>query len=211
MSSDLGDWAWIAPGPQGRFAYGSAEYDRSYGDISSGLHPLDASSMNVAMHRLSPRAVDDSGRTWADDGSDIIVFDLAGKVVRFWRAEEVPGFSGEPVAIAVRLGGPAQLQPGERATAKIIGKVEGSAAGLALVACAQAQPAYQKAPCEGIENARRTTTAAGGRFTLDGVILGPTSFWVERGGRWRPTRSKPCCADVPPDGTFDVGTLAFTQ
>ena len=207
----IGYAAAVVPGPGGRFAYATAENQVYFGDTSSGLHPLDAKSAGVETYRLAPEEIDDRGRIWATDGAGVIVFDTAGKVVRHWRPEEVPVFTSKPIRIAVHLGGPAQLQSGERATATITGKIEGSAPGLKLVACAQATPEYDKEPCQGIATARRATTSAGGRFTLEGVPLGPLNFWVQRGGRWRPMKGTACCADVPPDGTFEVGTLAYAQ
>ncbi|MBA3464779.1 MAG: hypothetical protein H0T46_32900 [Deltaproteobacteria bacterium] len=204
-----GEWAWIAPGPAGRFAL-TTRTEKFLGDATiggRGLTPLDVSPTGITADYVILFAVDDRGRTWATAHQQVVVFDAEGKMIKRWGADDSPLLRGGIGGIAVGDGGPAGLEPGERTAGKVTGKVEGSAAGMTVRACTQSQVAYNKEPCEGVGNARSATTIEGGKFTLDGVTVGPMFFWVKRGDRWRETIGVQCCAQLTPDSTVDVGTL----
>lgn len=205
-----GDWAWIAPGPAGRFAL-TTQTEKFLGDATiggRGLSALDVSPTGITADYVTLYVVDDRGRTWARAHQQIVVFDADGKMIKRWGADHSPLLRGGIGAIAVGGGGPAGLEPGERTAGKVIGKIEGSAAGMTVRACAQREIAYNKEPCDGATNTRSATTLDGGTFTLDGVTVGPMFFWVKRGERWRGTiASVECCTKLAPESTIDVGTL----
>jgi hypothetical protein len=206
-----GEWAIIIPGPAGRFALTSAR-SNFLGDSARGgrgLMPLDVGPTNVTDDYVHVAAVDDRGRSWATAYRSLAVFDENGKMLRQWTGDDLPLFKGIAISVVVGRGGPAGLSPGERMVGKVTGKVEGSAAGMTVRVCTQSQAEYNKEPCEGIGNSRNATTIDGGKFTLDGVSIGPMYFWVKRGTRWRSTAPVECCAQLAPDGTVDVGTLTL--
>lgn len=209
----MGHWASIIPGPAGRFALATATGDRFLGDTAHGtraLRAFDSKPFGVNAGNVSIGAIDDRGRTWAGIRDGVAVVDPSGKLLKHWARADSPAIIGEVNNVAVVGGGPSHLEAGERMVGKVTGKVEGSAAGMTVRACSQGQPEYDKEPCDGVGNARSTTTIEGGKFTFDGVTIGPMYFWVKRGNRWRgASSSTPCCTQLTPDGTVDVGTLTL--
>lgn len=204
---NAGEWVAIVPGPHGRFALNTGAGIRAVG-ATGPSRALDSEQIRKSLGEARVHAVDDRGRSWVVDYDRLAVFGADGKLIKVWRDSDTPLFYSVISGLAVVAGGPA-LQPGERPMGKITGKVEGSAAGLKIIACAQKNPVAGKQPCTDVPGARSTATIAGGRFTLDGVALGPTFFWVQRNGRWRATKDIECCAKLAPDTTTDVGTLTL--
>ncbi|MBL9014535.1 MAG: hypothetical protein JNL83_10185 [Myxococcales bacterium] len=203
----LGDRALIFAGPGGRFAI-SDDNLKLAGNTESGLRPLDIGGMQLHPSLIWLSAIDDRGRIWATaDAGNVFVFDETGKRIKRWTQDDAPILAGRPFQIAVVGGGPLHLDSGERVAVTVTGKVEGSASGVEIVACAQRDSYGSSPPCEGVWSARSTRTAPGGAFTLAGVPLAPTYFWVKRGGRWRKTAATGCCDKLQPDAAFDVGTL----
>jgi hypothetical protein len=202
---ELSTSAFVVAGPGGRFAVGDYETKLIY--TPRGLAPLDVSGMQLNPSLLWITAIDDRGRVWAGiDGGGAVVFDETGKRLKYWSAAEAPVLEPRPFQVVVGRGGPAHLDAGERATVTITGKLEGSAGGVEIVACGQNDIYGPMNPCDDLPK-QATKTAAGGTFTLHGVPLVPTYFWVKRGGRWRKTLTAACCDKLAPDTTVDLGTL----
>lgn len=210
MKVELGDGATVIAGPGGRYAVNLGNGGKLVGDIWRGVRPLGIGQTGLQPHMIYLYAMDDRGRTWGAASGAVLVFDERGNVAKKWTTDDGPLFSSNFVNIVVSHGGPAHLDAGERAAGTVTGKVEGSAAGIEITACAVKSPAYNSDnPCAGSPNARSTKTVAGGGFTLEGVSIGPIYFWVKRGGRWRETGETGCCDKLAPDGTIDVGTLSL--
>ncbi len=189
----------VLPGPADRFAVVRKNYELRLGD-SRGTRELEQTDLRIIQ-------IDGSGRLWLVTGDGIRVKDFDGKLLRFFRSDETPGGTAFDVSdLRIVDGGPPVNVGGERARGKVTGKVEGSAAGVAVIVCTSSKPDFNTEPCEGVDNTRRTMTVAGGRFTIEDVPLAPLKFWVKR-GEWRFTVHDDCCDHMLPDATFDIGTL----